>query len=134
MNLLDPAGHPSLVLRRPCTWVFSELHVADAGGNKIGRIEQRFEFFGRLFEVIDASGQVVAQTRGPFFKPWTSKVVVGGAEVGQISKKWSGLDREMFTDADTFGVQFDPNMPPNHRALVLAATFLIDFLYFEDRE
>ena len=46
----------------------------------------------------------------------------------------SGLMKEAFTDADTFGVQFGPSMPENHRALILAATFLIDFLYFEDRE
>ncbi len=134
MNLLDATGQPCLVLRRPWTWFFSELHVTDARGNLIGRIEQRFKFFGRLFDVVDAQGHAVAQIQGPVFRPWTFKVVVGGQEVGQISKKWGGLGREMFTDADTFGVQFSPAMPQDHRALVLAATFLVDFLYFEDRD
>ena len=45
-----------------------------------------------------------------------------------------GVMREMFTDADTFGVEFGPQMSPELRTLTLAATFLIDFLYFEDRE
>ena len=29
----------------------------------------------------------------------------GTQEVGKISKKWSGLAKEFFTDADNFGVQ-----------------------------
>ncbi len=134
MQLMDPQGQPALTLRRPWTWFFSELHVTDAHGQPIGSLHQKFKLFGRLFEVSDTSGQVFAQIQGPFFRPWTFKVIVQGHEVGQISKQWGGLMKEAFTDADTFGVQFDPNMPANHRALILAATFLIDFLYFEDRD
>lgn len=29
-----------------------------------------------------------------------------GNEVGKISKQWAGLAREMFTDADFFGINF----------------------------
>jgi hypothetical protein len=54
--------------------------------------------------------------------------------VGRITKQWSGLLREAFTDADTFGVQLGPGMDPRLRTLALAATFLIDFLYFEDSD
>lgn len=133
MQLMDPAGGISLVLRRPWTWFFSELHITDGAGQPLGSIHQKFKFFGRLFHVSDASGRPVAEIQGPFFRPWTFHVMVQGQEVGQISKKWSGLLKEAFTDADTFGVQFGPAMPPHHRALILAATFLIDFLYFEDK-
>ena len=55
-----------------------------------------------------------------------------GEEVGKITKEWGGVLREAFTDADTFGVHYGPAMNPQLRSLVLAATFLIDFLYFED--
>ncbi len=134
MQLMDPGGNLALSLRRPWTWFFSELHVTDASGQPVGSIHQRFKFFGRLFHVLDANGQPVAEIQGPLFRPWTFHVMVQGQEVGQISKKWSGLMKEALTDADTFGVQFGPSMPEGHRALILAATFLIDFLYFEDRE
>jgi uncharacterized protein YxjI len=134
MNVMSPQGAVELILRRPWTWFFSELHLTDGNGQPIGSIQQKFKFFGRLFHVIDAGGQPVCEIQGPFFKPWTFNVAVQGQQVGQISKKWSGLMKEAFTDADTFGVQFGPSMPENHRALILAATFLIDFLYFEDKE
>ncbi|KHJ80049.1 hypothetical protein OESDEN_20286 [Oesophagostomum dentatum] len=40
--------------------------------------------------------------------------------------------QEMLTDADTFSATFPLNLDVNVKAGLLAATFLIDFLYFED--
>ena len=133
MSLMDTMGQPALQLRRPWTWFFSKMHVTDGSEMPVGTIQQRFAFFARRFDVLDQNGQLVAQLHGPFFRPWTFRVVVQGQDIGKISKKWSGLLQEAFTDADTFGVEFSPSMPPSLRSLVLAATFLIDFLYFENK-
>lgn len=134
MELRDAYGHVALRLERPWTWFFSELHVLDGQGQRLGMIDQRWAFFARQFVILDPQGRELAQLHGPFFRPWTFRVLQGGQEVGRITKKWSGLLREAFTDADTFGVELGPAMDPRLRALVLAATFLIDFLYFEDRD
>ncbi len=133
IELSDMYGATWMTFRRPWTWIFSELHVHDAGGAPIGSVHQKFKLFGRRFDVTDASGQKVAELHGPMFRPWTFKVMVLDQEVGRIAKKWSGLLREAFTDADNFSVEFGPQMPPHHRAIVLGATFLIDFLYFEKK-
>lgn len=45
--------------------------------------------------------------------------------IGRISKQWAGLDTEMFTDADHFGVQFPMDLDVKIKAVVLAACFLI---------
>lgn len=45
--------------------------------------------------------------------------------IGRISKQWTGLDTEMFTDADHFGVQFPMDLDVKIKAVVLAACFLI---------
>ena len=71
--------------------------------------------------------------RGPFFKPWTFNVEQNGREVGKIQKQWSGLGKELFTSADNFGVTFGDMDDPRLRTLVVAATFLIDFVHFEKR-
>lgn len=134
MRLVDVAGNVAFQLERPWTWFFSEIEVRDGQGQRVGMIDQRFAFFARRFVVLDPTGRELAQIHGPFFRPWTFRVLQGGQEVGRITKKWSGLLREAFTDADTFGVALGPSMDPRLRALVLAATFLIDFLYFEDRD
>ena len=57
-----------------------------------------------------------------------------GAEAGVIRKQWGGLLRELFTDADAFGVEFQPHVPVEVRKLLLVATFLIDFTCFENNQ
>jgi uncharacterized protein YxjI len=131
IELSDERGQDVMHLRRPWRWIFSRLDVLDGNGMPLGAIEQTFELFARRFSVLDTSGAELATLHGPFFRPWTFRVMVAGQEVGKITKQWSGLLREAFTDADTFGVQYGPGMNPQLRALALAATFLIDFLYFE---
>lgn len=49
----------------------------------------------------------------------------GGTQVGKISKKWSGLLREAFTDADNFGISFPMDLDVRMKAVMLGACFLI---------
>jgi uncharacterized protein YxjI len=133
IELSDERGQDMMHLHRPWRWLFSRLDVLDGTGAPLGSIQQRFAVFSKRFSVLDPSGAEIAELHGPMLRPWTFRVLVGGQEVGQITKQWSGLLREAFTDADTFGVQYGPSMNPQLRALALAATFLIDFLYFEHK-
>jgi hypothetical protein len=49
----------------------------------------------------------------------------GSTQVGKISKKWSGLAREAFTDADNFGINFPQDLDVKMKAVMLGACFLI---------
>ena len=51
-------------------------------------------------------------------------------KVGKITKQWSGLMKEAFTDADNFGVSFPMDMNVKTKATLFGAVFLIDFMYF----
>lgn len=133
IRLEDTSGRTAMSVHRPWRWIFSSLDVIDGSGMALGSIQQRFSVFSRRFSVLDPSGRELAVLHGPMLRPWTFRVLVGEQEVGKITKEWSGMLREAFTDADTFGVQFGPGMDPQLRSLALAATFLIDFLYFEHR-
>lgn len=53
-----------------------------------------------------------------------------GQQVGKISKQWSGLAREMFTDADFFGISFPMDLDVKMKAVMLGACFLIVSAYF----
>jgi hypothetical protein len=57
----------------------------------------------------------------------------GELEIGKITKKWSGLLKETFSDADNFGIQFPRNCDVKLKAILMGALFLIDMLYFETR-
>ncbi|MCA9720712.1 MAG: hypothetical protein KC468_38980 [Myxococcales bacterium] len=132
MHVLRPGGGVALTLRRPWNWFFSELRVDDERGQPLGMIDQRFALFARRFVILGPGGEALAELHGPWFRPWTFRIMRGGQELGKITKQWSGLLKEAFTDADNFGLELGPAMEPQLRTLALAATFLIDFLYFED--
>ncbi len=119
-------------IQRPWRFWLSRVDVFDGAGTAYGAVQERFTFFSRHYDLLDTAGEVVASLVGPMFRPWTFHVRIGGADVGQISKKWAGLGREMFTDADTYGLTFQTTSPLV-RTLMLAGTFLIDFRHFEHK-
>jgi len=108
------------------------LYAAETGEGVGAFLTRSFLKSNRPFtmRVTDPHGNLQLTLR----RPWTFRIMVGGHEVGKISKKWSGLLKEAFTDADSFGLEMGPSMSPTLRTLAMAATFLIDFLYFEDSE
>jgi uncharacterized protein YxjI len=83
--------------------------------------------------VLDAQGNELYQLFGPILHPWTFNVLRSGEEVGKITKKWSGLLKEAFTDADTFGINYQADLPAEHKDILLGAVFLIDFVHFEQK-
>ena len=58
----------------------------------------------------------------------------GSTEVGKISKQWTGLLREAFTDADNFGISFPVDLDVRMKATLIGALFLIDFMFFEKKQ
>jgi uncharacterized protein YxjI len=133
IELKSPSGVTALRVRRPWRFWLSHADIEDGEGRLLGSVQQRFAFFARVYDVLGPTGEVLAQLRGPFFKPWTFILEEVGREVGRIQKRWSGFGKEMFTDADNFGVTFNDVHDSRLRALAVGATFLIDFVHFENK-
>lgn len=133
MHVLDSGGTEVLKVRRPFTFFLHNVTVSDAAGHVLGRVQRRFTFFVRRYTVTDASGQEIYELYGPVLHPWTFEVRNNGRTVGKITEKWSGLGKEMFTDADTFGLTVDPDVPNEHKAVLLGAVFLVDTVHFENK-
>jgi len=53
-----------------------------------------------------------------------------GTVVGKVTKQWSGVAREAFTDADNFGVNFPMDLDVRIKTVLLAAVFLIVSVLF----
>ena len=122
-----------LKLKRPFRFYFHQLNVFDSQGNPLGSIQRRFSVLRRIYSVSDVSGQEMFQLFGPILHPWTFEIRKNGMEYGKITKKWSGLLKEGFTDADNFGVSFPTGWDINVKSLLLGAVFLIDFVHFENK-
>ncbi|XP_064394742.1 phospholipid scramblase 2-like [Halichondria panicea] len=115
-----------------------ELEVQCPPGETIGWIKQNCSLFSPRFSVTDASGQVVYRIKGPCFScKWCDvEFRVTSSEdnehVGTITKQWSGLSKEYFSDADNFGILFPSDTDVKMKAILIGAVFLIDFMYFEN--
>lgn len=133
MSVLRRDGATVLRLSRPFRFIFHEISVFDATGSLLGTVNKQFSLLRKHYVVSDPAGQQQFELFGPIFRPWTFFIRQGGVEVGRISKKWSGMLKEAFTDADNFGVQFPGEWKPALKAVFLGAVFLIDFVHFEDK-
>lgn len=123
-----------LVLRalHPFRFMFQRLEVSAADGRPLGAIQQRFSIISKRFDVTDPSGRLLLSVSSPIWRPWTFQFERDGRPLARVEKKWSGMLREAFTDADRFRVAFtSAELGLAERSLVLAAAIFIDLQYFE---
>lgn len=133
ITVLTAEGQVVLRVMRPFRFYFHRAEVVDSQGQSLGVIERRFSPLRRIYSVLGSSGEEEFQLFGPILHPWTFQIRNDGVEYGKITKKWSGLLKEGFTDTDNFGVMFPAEWDVKLKALFLGAVFLIDFVHFENK-
>jgi len=128
-----PEHRVILEIERPFYWLNSTLIVRTGADELLGRVTSRIGLLHRLYDLEDEAG-VFASIRSPRWRPWTFPIVDGsGAEQAVIRKKWGGFDKEYYTDADDFGVDFGTRTwTQAQRAVIFAAAVSIDYDYFEN--
>lgn len=106
--------------------------ISTRTGQLLGSVTQNWSIFCPKFTVRNSTGDAVLRISGPFCTfsicgdvSFEVLSLDEQTKVGKITKQWSGLAREMFTDADYFGVTFPLDLDVNIKAVLLAATFLI---------
>ena len=133
LHVVDTNGNPILTASRQFFWFFSHLHMSDDSGRHVGALNRQLGFLKRRFTLTDQNEQPIGEVVGSLFRPYTFFVRdLRGEEIGRVTKQWSGLLREGFTDADTFQVLFnDSERSQDFRLLLLTAAFAIDLDFFE---
>ncbi len=111
--------------------LFKKVQCLDAQGAVLGTYKaKRFSLKGG-FHVYDKDGAHIAEIRGAWTKAeYTFYTPSGNDELGKVSKKWGGAMRELFSGADTYGVQITPFAAenPKTKMLMLGAAVAIDCL------
>jgi uncharacterized protein YxjI len=133
LSFTDTRGLPRYRISRKFYFFLPTVEVTDAAsGAPVGRVDKRLAFLARKYDLSDARGQVFSRIHAGFFRVWKFPLVDGaGAEVGAITKKFSGFLKEAMTDSDNFTVEMGPTFTEGQRATALAAAINIDFEYFE---
>lgn len=103
----------------------------------IGTVHQRWSMFTPLLEVCDSAGASTIRIQGSCcpcrcFSNQQFQIVSNiGEEVGTIWKKWPGFNDEHNMDHEYFGLEVPLNMESHTKLILLAATFLLNHMFFE---
>lgn len=145
MKVYDAYQNEVIHLRRPAacdTCCFpcclQSIKVYAPPSHFIGSVQQKWSILYPHFVVKNEHNDIVFRIKGPICtysvcgKDVEFKVLSSdGTQVGKISKQWSGLARELFTDADFFGISFPLDLNVQMKAILMGACFLIDSMFFE---
>jgi uncharacterized protein YxjI len=112
----------------------SRVEVHDSQGDLIGYFKSKFFTISGGFHVYDKDDKHFAEVKGKLLG-WNYRFLSPdhSIEMGKVSKKLGaiGILKELFTSADTFGVQVNEDLAdePMAKMLILAATLAIDLIY-----
>ena len=155
-------GSPVAMYHRPCRILpmgckcccYQEIQHKDVNGVPIGATTEDCWYCVPRFSITDAHGQLeyilsrptcwhgtcvdwcaegICTFRVPFYLFAPGVQQVKGNENGKVVKVWTGLTKELFTDADNLEVDFPKESNENARVRIMGSSFLINQLYFEGK-
>jgi uncharacterized protein YxjI len=133
IDIKTPTGETILTVKRGVSFFLSSVEVLDERKQVIGKFKQKLFSIGGKFEVLDASERPLCMLKGKWTS-WDFKFVSNdGKEFATVTKKWSGLGKELFTSADNYILQISSQVPADNplRMLIMAAVMCIDLVLKE---
>ncbi|XP_017744801.1 PREDICTED: phospholipid scramblase 2 isoform X2 [Rhinopithecus bieti] len=145
LRITDNVGREVITLERPlrcncccCPCCLQEIEIQAPPGVPVGYVTQTWHPCLTKFTIKNQNREDVLKISGPCivcscFAGVDFEITSLDEQtvVGRISKHWSGLLREAFTDADNFGIQFPRDLDVKLKAVMIGACFLIDYMFFE---
>ena len=132
VRVTTPDGSPVIQVTRGVSIFLSKVSVADASGRVLGGFQQKFFSIGGKFELQDPSGKPLCMLAGKW-TGWEFKFTQGDRQLAKVSKKWSGLGKELFTSADNYILEISDAVPAGDplRKLILSSVLCIDMVLKE---
>ncbi|XP_071783025.2 phospholipid scramblase family member 5 [Centroberyx gerrardi] len=140
----DPQGRQVFYFERPLRvdacclgCCLMEMRAYTPQNHLIGTVCQRWSMFTPLLEVCDSEGASTIRIQGSccpcrcFSNQEFQVVSMIGEKMGTIWKKWPGFNDECNMDHEYFGLEVPRNMESHTKLLLLAATFLLNHMFFE---
>lgn len=148
LRILDNLGREVVTMERPlrcanccCPCCLQEIEIQAPPGVPIGYVSQKWHPCLPKFTIQNERREDVLKIIGPCIVcsccsdiDFEIKSLDEQSAVGKISKQWTGMVIEAFTDADNFGIQFPLDLDVKMKTVMLGACFLIDFMFFESTE
>ncbi len=125
-------GEKVLTVKRGTAFWASTVEVFDENDKLAGTFKQKLLSIGGRFNLISAGGEELCTLKGKWTS-WDFRFIKDDIEFASVSKKWSGIGKELFTTADNYMLTIDKTVPENNpiRILILAAVMCIDMVLKE---
>ena len=132
IQLRTPDGQPVLSVKRGVSFFLSRVSVLDDQDRVAGGFKQKLFSVGGAFTVLDATDQPLCQLKGKW-TGWDFRFVRDGVEFAHVTKKWSGIGKELFTSADNYVLEISDSVPADNplRQLIVGAVMCIDMVLKE---
>ncbi|MCB2299140.1 phospholipid scramblase-related protein [Clostridium tagluense] len=122
----------AFTIKKPFTFLRSKVSVYDGAGTYKGYFKGKILTLGGGFWVFDSNGNELAELKGDW-KGWNFNFFQNGKSAGTITKKWSGIGKELFTSADNYMISLDEGEYTQDKIiLLLAAGLAVDIVYKEN--
>jgi uncharacterized protein YxjI len=132
VEVSTPEGQKVLSIQRGISLLRSSVQVFDENGLLVGTFKQKLLTIGGKFSVLNAQDEEVCTLQGKWTS-WDFRFLKGNTELAAVSKKWSGLGKELFTSADNYMLTIADTVraDASERILIMAAVLCIDMVLKE---
>jgi len=125
-------GKKIIKVKKRLSLVLSKIEVFDENDRLIGLIKLKLFTLGNNFEIFDEKGNLVSKLNGSLIG-WNFKFQKDENTIATVTKKWSGIGKELFTSADNYilDIKDDVEKSSPLRRLIFGAVICIDMVLKE---
>ncbi len=132
IRVSTPDGRQVVRVTRGAAFIRSIVHVFDERDQPMGSFKQKVLSIGGAFTIVDTEDRELCKLTGKWTS-WDFSFTAGEVELAHVTRKWSGLGKELLTSADNYILEISDAVPPDSRVrqLILAAVMCIDMVLKE---
>mgnify|MGYP005826800061 CR=1 FL=1 len=129
VHVTTPEGDPVVRVKRGSALFLSRVDVLDEADERVGGFCQQLFSLGGSFQVVGVDDQPLCMLKGKW-TGWNFKFMHEDTVLAEVSRKWSGIGKELFTSADNYILQISDAVPAENplRILIVGAVFCIDMV------
>lgn len=123
------SAQPLLSIHKRAAFLRTSLAVCDGQGRPLVFMRSKIISLGGAFMLEDAQGRQIGELKGDW-KGWDYAATLEGRSLGRVTKKWAGILKEAFTNADQYLVQAEraEDLP-----LMLGMAMAVDVVFKEQQ-
>ena len=125
-------GNKIMKVKKGLSLVLSKIEVFDENDKLVGLFKQKLFPVGNNFEIFDEKENLVSKLKGSIIG-WNFKFLKDENTIATVTKKWSGIGKELFTSADNYilDINDDVEKVSPLRLLIFGAVICIDMVLKE---